>query len=288
MAVARALNKPWMFLRRYPVIPLIVLVTLILVGILAPWITPYDPLRGKIMDRFLPPAWNAGGSMEHVLGTDHSGRDILSRIMYGARISLMVVAISLSSGFLIGTTLGVMAGYLGGWWDEIIMRFVDIAYAIPFLMIALVVVIIWGESLTVVFFLLGILAWRGFVRIVRANTLVVKEMDYISLANVAGASTFRILARHVLPMVINAAVVIATLNVGYLILTEATLSFLGAGIPAPTPAWGSMVAEGRNYIASSWWEAFFPGVAIFLVVLSLNFFGDWLRDRLDPRLRQLM
>ena len=286
LTLARVLNTPWKFTRQYPVIPLAILTGLIVLGVFAPVLAPRDPLRGNIRERFIPPAWSEEGSYEHFLGTDHTGRDIWSRIMYGARISLMVVAISLSSGFLIGTTLGVMAGYLGGWWDEIIMRFVDIAYAIPFLMIALVVVIIWGESLTVVFFLLGILAWRGFVRIVRANTLVIKEMDYISLARVAGASTFRIVARHVLPMVINAAIVVATLNVGYLILTEATLSFLGAGIPAPTPAWGTMVAEGRNYISSSWWEAFFPGMAIFLVVLSLNFFGDWLRDRMDPRLRQ--
>ncbi len=286
LTLARVLNTPWKLVRQYPVIPLIVLGGLIVLGVFAPVLAPRDPLRGKIMERFIPPAWSAEGSYEHFLGTDHTGRDIWSRIMYGARISLMVVAISLSSGFIIGTTLGVLSGYLGGWWDESIMRFVDIAYAIPFLMIALVVVIIWGESLTVVLFLLGILAWRGFVRVVRANTLVVKEMDYIALARVAGAGTPRILARHILPMIINAAIVIATLNVGYLILTEATLSFLGAGIPAPTPAWGTMVAEGRNYISSSWWEAFFPGMAIFLVVLSLNFFGDWLRDRLDPRLRQ--
>lgn len=285
--VSTLVGGPWRFVRRWPVIPLIVLVTLVVVGIFAPMIAPHDPYAGRVMDRFSPPMWMSGGSSKYVLGTDHSGRDILSRIMYGGRISLTVVAISLGSGFVIGTTLGVVSGYLGGWWDEAMMRIVDVWYALPFLMIALVAVILFGQSLTTVLVLLGLLAWVGFVRVVRANTLVVKELDYIALARVAGASTFRIIFRHILPMVINAAVVIATLNVGSLIISEATLSFLGAGIPAPKPAWGTMVAEGRNYLVSSWWVAFWPICAIFLVVMSLNFLGDWLRDRLDPRLRQL-
>jgi peptide/nickel transport system permease protein len=285
-AVSRTPSALWKFLKRYPIISFVVLTTLIVLGVFAPLLAPHNPYMGSINERFVPPAWLEGGSTDHLLGTDHAGRDIWSRIMYGARISLLVASIALTSGFIIGTSLGLLAGYFGKWWDEVIMRFVDVVYAVPFLMIALVVIIVFGQSFIIVLFLLGMLAWTNFVRIVRANTLVVKRMDYVALAKVSGASTPRILARHILPMVLNAAMVLATMDVGHLILAEASLSFLGAGVPSPTPAWGTMVAEGRNYIASSWWEAFFPGSAIFLVVLSLNFFGDWVRDRLDPRLRQ--
>jgi peptide/nickel transport system permease protein len=284
----KSIVSAWRFARRWPLIPMLVLLALVVVGIFAPLIAPYDPLKGKVIDRFEPPAWTAEGTSKYLLGTDHTGRDILSRIMYGGRISLMVVAVSLSAGFVVGTSIGVASGFLGGWWDEVIMRLVDIWYALPFLMIALVAVMLFGQSLKIVLVLLGLLAWVGFVRVVRAHTLSIKAMDYIAYARIAGASGPRIVLRHVVPMVINSAVVIATLNVGGLIMAEATLSFLGAGIPAPTPAWGTMIAEGRNYIASSWWVAFWPGCAIFMVVMSLNFFGDWLRDKLDPRLRQVM
>lgn len=284
--IRRAPGALWKFMRRYPIISFIVLTTLIILGVFAPLLAPHNPYKGSINERFVPPAWMEGGSTDHFLGTDHAGRDIWSRIMYGARISLAVASIALTSGFIIGTSLGLLAGYFGKWWDEIIMRFVDVVYAVPFLMIALVVIIVFGQSFIIVLFLLGMLAWTNFVRIVRANTLVVKRMDYVALAKVSGASTPRILIKHILPMVFNAAMVLATMDVGHLILAEASLSFLGAGVPSPTPAWGTMVSEGRNYIASSWWEAFFPGCAIFLVVLSLNFFGDWARDRFDPRLRQ--
>ncbi len=177
---------------------------------------------------------------------------------------------------IVGTAIGLVSGYAGG--------LVDIWQALPFLLLALVSVIIFGQSLPL---LLALLSWVGFVRIVRAQTLVLRESDYVALAKVAGASSFRIIVRHLLPGVLNSALVILTLNVGQLILAEATLSFLGAGIPPPTPAWGVMVAEGRNYLESSWWPTVFPGICIFLVVMSLNFLGDWLRDRLDPRLRQI-
>jgi peptide/nickel transport system permease protein len=241
-----------------------------------------------LRDAFIPPVWAAQGSATHILGTDHAGRDILSRIIQGARLSLLVVSVSVAFGFIVGSTLGLVAAYLGGWWDESIMRLVDVFYAIPYMMIALVVVVIFGQSFGIILVLLALFSWAGFVRVVRAHTLSVKTMDFIALARIAGASHLRILTQHIAPMVLSSAVVVATLNVGSLILLEATLSFIGAGIPAPNPAWGTMIAEGRNYIASFWWEAFFPGVAIFLVVMSLNFFGDWLRDHLDPRLRQLL
>jgi peptide/nickel transport system permease protein len=291
------LTSGWHFIRRYPLIPLFVLTVLALSGILAPVIAPSDTATGSLRDRQLPPfsrgyvspsnAAEGEVGAFHLLGTDHAGRDILSRIMYGARISLMVAAIALISGFVIGTFIGVVSGYLGGIWDEIITRLVDIWYAIPFLMVALVVTLLFGQSLQLLLGLLAALAWAGFVRVIRAQTLILKEMDYVDLARVAGASPFRIMFRHIMPGVVSSAVVIATFNVGGLILAEATLSFLGAGIPPPTPAWGVMVGEGKDYLATAWWESIMPGTAIFLTLMSLNFLGDWLRDRLDPRLRQV-
>ncbi len=227
------------------------------------------------------PTWN------HILGGDQIGRDLLSRVIHGARVTLVITAISLGSGLLVGVSMGLVSGYYGGWIDEVIMRITDIWLGLPFILIAIVVVIALGQTFTILLGLLALLAWTPFVRNVRGEVLSLKTRDYVSLAKVAGASTFRILVWHILPGVINTIIVIATLRVGQLILTEAILSFLGAGIPPPTPAWGAMVADGRAFINDAWWVAFFPGVAIFLVVMSLNFLGDWLRDRLDPRLRQL-
>ncbi len=277
----------WHVVRRWPVIPLTILVALVLVGIFAPLIATHDPSDGRVRDRHIPPAWFKDGTGEHLLGTDHTGRDVFSRLVYGARISLMVASITVTTGFLVGTAIGLVSGYAGGLVDEVVIRLVDIWQALPFLLLALVAVIIFGQSLPLLLVLLALLSWVGFVRIVRAQTLVLRESDYVALAKVAGASPFRIILRHLLPGVLNSALVILTLNVGQLILAEATLSFLGAGIPPPTPAWGVMVAEGRKYLESSWWPTVLPGICIFLVVMSLNFLGDWLRDRLDPRLRQI-
>jgi peptide/nickel transport system permease protein len=221
------------------------------------------------------------------MGNDHVGRDVLSRIIFGARISMIVVGISLASGMLVGISLGLISGWFGGILDEIIARTVDIWLALPFLLVALVVVVVLGQSLIVMIGVLAMVAWVPFVRNVRAEVLSLKERDYVALAKVSGASVPRILKTHIMPNVLNTIVVIATLNVGSLILTEATLSFLGAGIPSPTPAWGLMVAEGRDYLTTAWWVSVFPGIAIFLTVMSLNFLGDWIRDRLDPRLRQI-
>ena len=221
------------------------------------------------------------------LGADAVGRDILTRVIFGARVSLEMVAIALLSGVLIGTGLGLAAGYWGGWIDELISRIVDFWLALPFIMVAMVVAIVWGQSFTIILILLALLAWSPFVRNVRAEVLTLKQRDYVNMARVYGASDWRILTRHLLPGVTNTVVVIATLRVGSLILAEASLSFLGIGIPPPTPAWGLMVAEGRQWLTTAWWNSFFAGLAIFLVVMSLNVFGDRLRDQLDPRLRQI-
>ena len=223
----------------------------------------------------------------HLFGTDHSGRDVYSRMLHGARISLWVAAIALLFGFVVGTTMGVVSGYAGGWIDEIITRLVDIWQALPFLMVALVCVLIFGQSTVLLLALMAALSWVPFVRVIRGQTLTIKNDAYVELARVAGCSTARVLIRHIVPGVINTAVVIATLIVGSLILAEAALSFLGAGVPAPDATWGSMVSEGRSYISTAWWPTVLPGLAIFMVVLSLNFTGDWLRDRLDPRLQQI-
>ena len=293
--VIRQLAAAWLFVRRWPVIPAAVIAVLVLMGVFGPYIAPHDPVIADARSRHFPPvgmeqcigARCKVGSWTNPLGTDHVGRDVLSRIIVGSRISLIVAALSLVVGLIVGTSIGMISGYLGGIFDEIITRIVDIWLALPFLMVALLVVLIFGQSIGVVFLLLAVLSWVGFVRVVRAQTLQLKEMDYVALARIAGAHPVRIIFRHVLPGVINSAIVIATLNVGNLILAEATLSFLGAGIPPPTPAWGVLISEGREYISTAWWQTAFPGVGIFMVVMSLNFLGDWARDRFDPRLRQL-
>jgi peptide/nickel transport system permease protein len=231
--------------------------------------------------------WYAEGSSKFILGSDGVGRDVLSRVIHGARISLMVASFSLASGIVIGTFVGIISGYAGGLLDEVVMRIVDIWAAVPFLIFAMVVVIVFGSSITTLMGLLVLLAWSSFVRNIRGEVLSLKERDYVALAKVAGASPLRIMIRHILPGVANTAIVIATLRLGSLILAAAALSFLGAGIPAPTPSWGGMVAGGREFLATAWWISFFPGLSIFLLVMSLNFLGDWLRDRFDPRLRQL-
>jgi peptide/nickel transport system permease protein len=228
------------------------------------------------------------GSTKFLLGTDHLGRDVLSRVIYGARISIIVSLVTLGVGGTLGVVMGLTAGWYGGFVDEFLMRLVDIKLAIPLILIALVLVITLGQSLWIIVTVLCLFIWPRFARQVRGEVLQLKHMDYVSLAKVSGASTPRILFIHIFPGTINTLIVVATLQVGIVILLESTLSFLGAGVPPPTPAWGSMVADGRDKLAGGvWWISTFPGVAIMITVMSLNLFGDWLRDTLDPRLRQL-
>ena len=280
--------------RRWPLLPVCILVSLAVVAAFAPLIAPHDPSAGDPRARTAPPFWYSDWyeqrpkvTTAYILGADHAGRDVLSRVIHGARISLLVAGVSLASGILVGTAAGLVSGYFGGLVDEIMMRLVDVWLALPFILIALVTAVVIGQSLTIVMGLLALLAWSAFPRNIRGEVLSLKERDYVALARVAGASDIRIMVQHILPGVFNTVLVIATLRVGQLILAEATLSFLGAGLPSPTPAWGLMIAEGRDYLATSWWIPLFPGLAIFSVVMSLNFLGDWLRDRLDPRLSQL-
>jgi peptide/nickel transport system permease protein len=285
----------WRALRRWPIVPVLLLALVVVSGVMAPWIAPENPRKGDLRARMAPPVWLEGGSAEHLLGTDHLGRDIFSRIIHGARISLIVAAVTLGLGGTTGVVLGLLAGWYGKWVDEIIMRVVDIALAIPLVLVALVMVVAIGQSFPselggqtgLIILVLAGFFWVRFARLIRGEVLQLKTLDYVALAKVAGATTPRILAVHIFPGVINTLIVLATLQVGFVILVESTLSFLGAGVPPPTPAWGSMVAEGRDFLAGAWWIATMPGVAILLTVMSLNLFGDWLRDKLDPRLRQL-
>jgi peptide/nickel transport system permease protein len=272
---------------KYPTVPCAILLVMVVCGIFAPAIAPHNPIRPNVVAQSTPPAWYERGSTENLLGTDHLGRDMVSRLVYGARVSLLVVVVSTTSGMAVGTFLGLIAGYFGGNVDEFISRIVDIWLAIPFLLVAMIIVIILGQSFTLMLGLLALLAWSPFVRNVRAEVLSLRERDYVACAKIAGAPAVRILWRHILPNVLNTVMVIASLRVGQLILSESILSFLGVGVPPPTPAWGSMVADGRNYLNTAWWISTLPGIAILLVVMAFNFTGDWIRDKTDPRLRQL-
>ena len=285
-APARIARRLWA-MRRWPLIPMFILAVFVFTGVFAPLIAPHDPERGGLRDRNLPPAWEEGGSSEFLLGTDHLGRDMLSRVIFGARISLVVAGVTLGVGMIIGVVSGMVAGWYGGWVDEALMRIVDIKLAIPTILLALVLVLALGQSFLIIVAILAIAVWPRFARNVRGEVLQLKTMDFVALAKVAGASTPRILFIHIFPGLINTLIVLATLEVGIVILLESTLSFLGAGVPPPTPAWGSMVSDGRDRLAVAWWISTMPGFAIMLTVLSMNLFGDWLRDRLDPRLRQL-
>jgi peptide/nickel transport system permease protein len=277
------------------------MLSLVIMAVFAPLIAPHDPIKQTLAARNAPGFWNKqwytenGVSPVRVFGADHVGRDVFSRLVYGARVSLKVMAIAVSTGLLVGVTLGIIAGYFGGWSDEIIQRLVDIWNALPFLLIALVAVIVYnkrewhfpGGRETLLMILLAMLTWSNFVKNIRIEALALRERDYVQYARLSGASHMRIMFRHIWPGVINTTIVIATLSTGGLILAEAGLSFLGAGIPPPTPTWGLMVTEGRVYVDTAWWLVVFPGIVILAVVMSLNFIGDWIRDRLDPRLRQL-
>ena len=276
------------FFKNWPVLPVVILVIIVFVAIFADWVAPHDPLDNNLRARNTPPVWHAeGGTWTYLIGADTIGRDLLSRLFHGARVSLMVMAIALITGTIIGTAIGLIAGYFGGVLDEVLMRLVDIFLGLPFVLVAMVLAVVLGQSLSTMIIVLAVLTWAGYVRNVRGEVLSLRERDYVALARVAGASLPRILVMHILPGVINTVLVIATLRSGQLILAESFLSFLGAGIPPPTPTWGAMIADGRNYLRDAWWISFFPGLAIFLTVMSLNFLGDWLRDKLDPRLRQL-
>jgi peptide/nickel transport system permease protein len=273
-------------MRRLPVLSFLVLAALVLAAIAAPVLAPYPATHGELRSRHAEPAI-LGGESQHLLGADSVGRDVFSRLVYGARVSLLVAAGTILIAGAFGTFLGLVSGWYGGWIDEAIMRLVDAMNAIPIILIALVLAVVVGPSFALLVGVLSLGQWPQFARQVRAEALSLRERDYVQLARIAGASTPRILVRHILPGVFSTVIVVATNQVGTVILAEAGLSFLGVGVPPPTPSWGGMISDGRLYLTDAWWVSAFPGVMIALTVLSLVFIGDWLRDRLDPTLRQL-
>ena len=271
-----------------PVIPVAILSVIAFLAIFANLLAPHDPEIGSLTARFRPPVWQTGGSMDHILGTDQLGRDVLSRLIFGARVSMVVGFTAVIFAGVVGTVLGILAGYIGGWVDQVIMRLTDAWLALPALTFAIFLAAIVGPSMWNIVIILGLVYWTRYARVVRGEVLSLKEREFVRLAIVAGCSKFTIMRRHILPNVVNSAIVLATLMLGVVIVTEASLSFLGVGVPPPKPAWGLMLSDGKQgLMVGYWWLTVFPGCCIMLMVLSANLLGDWLRVKLDPQLRQL-
>ena len=263
----------------------LIVISVILVALLAPLLSPHDPYQQDLMKRLIPPVWDSRGSWEHILGTDHLGRDYLSRLMYGARISLLIgIGAALISG-IIGTIMGVMAGYFGGRVDMVVTFMVTVRLSMPVVLVALAVVAIVGGSLQVVITVLGLLLWDRFAVVMRSSTLQIRSMDYVSAAQAVGCSTSRILTTEVMPNVVNNLIVIATIEIAHAIILEAALSFLGLGVQPPLPSWGLMVSEGKDMMLFEPWLITIPGVALFLLVLAINLMGDGVRDITAPENR---
>jgi peptide/nickel transport system permease protein len=272
----------------FPLIPMSILGGLLFIAIFANVLAPHDPEVGSLGERFRPPFWQQGGSEKFLLGSDHLGRDVLSRLIFGARVSIVVGFTAVLVAGVIGTILGILSGYLGGWVDQVIMRITDAWLAIPALTYAIFLAAVVGPSEMNIVIILGAVYWTRYARVIRGEVLSLKERDFVRLAIVAGCSKRTIMKRHILPNVLNSAIVLGTLMLGVVVVTEAALSFLGVGVPPPKPAWGLMLADGKKgLMAGYWWLTVLPGCCIMLMVLSANLLGDWLRVKLDPQLRQL-
>ena len=283
-----ALRRRWLrFAAQLPVLPVAILIPFFLIAIFADVIAPWDPTEpipgAKI---FEPPFWVDGANPAALLGTDFQGRDVLSRLIYGARVSLIVGVMGTIVAGIIGTTLGVMSGYLGGWVDQAIMRVTDAWLALPALVFAIFLATMVGPSMWNIIIILGAVYWTRYARVIRGEVLSLREREFVKLSEIAGASSARVILRHILPNVLNSAMVLASLTIGVVIIAEASLSFLGVGVPPPQPAWGSMLADGRSMLmVGDWWLTVFPGLCIMMMVLATQLLGDWLRVRLDPQLR---
>jgi len=261
----------------------IILVIVIGAAVFAPWVAPQDPTRQSLIRRFIPPVWAEGGKAVHVLGTDQVGRDILSRIIYGARVSLLVGVSAVAVSLTVGVTLGLLAGFLHGRVDTVITTVVDVWLSFPQLLLALAFVAALGPSLTTIIVVLGFTGWERYTRVVRAEVLALREKDFVEAARAMGASAARTIMRHLLPNTFSSIIVLSTLQVAQAILQEAALSFLGVGTGSAYPTWGQMIALGRDFVSVAWWLPTFPGLAILVTVLAINLVGDRLRDALDPR-----
>lgn len=271
---------------RWALVGMLILAAVTFVAIFGPWLAPFDPNRQNIMMRLLEPLSEGRGDLTYWLGSDQLGRDVLSRLLYGARVSLLVGVAAIAVGGTIGTVAGLVSGYYGGWVDDVIMRIGDIQLAFPFILLAIMFLVVLGPGLVNIILVLGIGQWITYARIVRAQTLSLREKEFVEAARAMGDGTLSILFRTILPNIIAPLTVIASFNVASVILSEAALSFLGLGVPPDVPTWGSMLSESRDHLLSNkWWLAVFPGLAIVLTVLAFNVIGDWLRDFLDPRLK---
>jgi peptide/nickel transport system permease protein len=268
-------------------VPLAIVAALLFCASFAPFLAPHSPLEGSLGDRLAPPIGFDGAKAGHPLGTDRHGRDTLSRLLHGARISLLVSVVGITLTGALGTFIGLLAGFLGGWTETLLMRLVDISLSLPGILIAVLLSVVFEPSFTNVIIVVVFLLWPSYARLVRGETLGIKQHEFVALARIAGCSNVTIMFRHIVPNLLPSILVLATLHVGYVIVLEAALSFLGVGLPPPTPSWGVMVADGRGLIEQAWWISILPGIAILVTVLSLNILGDWVRDRLDPKLRQV-
>jgi peptide/nickel transport system permease protein len=271
---------------RVPRFPLGILLFVIAIALVGPWIVPFDPQDGNLVDQFIPPIWINGGSMLHVFGTDHMGRDVLSRLIAGARISMIVGFTAVIFSGCVGTLVAITAGYLGGVVDAILMRLTDAMMSMPYLLIGVALAGILGPGLINLVVVLAVMGWASYARIIRAEVLKVKTLDYVVIARITDCSLARILLRHIFPNILNTLIVLATLHFGTSIILASSLSFLGMGVSPPTPEWGLMVAEGREHISTAWWLSTLPGICILMTCLSANLLGDWLRRRMDPKQRQ--
>ena len=274
-------------LRGMPWTPVVILILFLVFGIFGNFLTPQDPLKTNLGFAKKPPFFQQEGNVKYILGTDAIGRDILSRIIAGTSISLQVGFVVVVFAGALGALVALLSAYLGGWVDVVLMRITDIFLSMPFLIIAICLAAVLGPSKNNVILIMAVLGWAGYARVLRGEVLRIKTADFIKLALVARAGKTRVMFQHIFPNIVNTLVVLATLQLGNVIIMESTLSFLGLGVPPPLPAWGSMVADGRVIMNTAWWVSTWPGIAIFLVVMSSNLMGDWLRLRLDPKFRQL-
>jgi peptide/nickel transport system permease protein len=264
----------------------LILLGLVVTALLSPYVAPHNPIRERLIDRLLPPAWVEDGEWRYLLGTDHLGRDLVSRIIYGSRVSLVVGFTAVAIGGALGIALGVAAGFLGGQTDEVIMAVADMQLAFPTILLSIAIIAVLGPSFINLVIVIGISGWVTYARIARGQVLSVREKEFVEAIRAQGGSQWRIVWRHILPNILSPLIVVATLDLARTIILESTLSFLGLGIQPPTPSWGGMLSDGREYLLSAWWIATFPGVALMLTALSFNRLGDWVRDLTDPRLRR--
>lgn len=281
-------TSTWKFIKKNPagILGLILVILTVGTALFADWIAPFDPSQASLGARLDAPSWTAEGSeSEYLLGGDQVGRDLLSRIMHGAQISLMVGFFGVLISLVIGTILGLISGFFGKWMDNFIMRVADIQLAFPFILFAIVIMSVLGTGIWKIIIILGLTYWVGFARLIRGQVISLKEQEFVHAARASGGTNFTIIRRHILPNVMSSILVLGTMYIAEFILLEASLTFLGLGVDPTIPSWGGMLADSRNYVTTAWWTATFPGIAIMLTVLGFNLLGDWLRDRFDPNMK---